>query len=198
MIVGSYLAEMGLCCGEDIVGKLQFGEIVDDCDSDAGPWDIENVNDGSVDFFAMGLSVCDGVDGANQRFWRVVRPVDECDDCGDDGGTLRAETYKVEDDAGTHRAYRILAFEIGNEGREDSIWGFNDKTAENARGCAAYVRVVVSKVGGYARYLWLEEGKSIAAEGMVRIGAAFDGNDAVERQCSDGRILVIDGLHDIG
>jgi hypothetical protein len=171
---------------------------VDDCDPDAGPWDIENASDSSVDFFAMHLSVCDGVDGADERFWRVVRPVDECDDCGDDGGTLRAETYKVEDDAGTNGAYRIFALEKGDEGREDSIWGFYDKTAENARGSAAYVRVVVGKVGGYARYLRLKEGKSIAAEGMVRIGAAFDGNDAVERQCPDGWILVIDGLHDVG
>jgi hypothetical protein len=145
----------------------------------------------------MHLRVRDGVDRANEAVSRLVWTADECDDCSGNGWTLRTKAHKIEDDAGAYRAYGILALEIGNEGREDGVRGLDDEAAEHARGRAAYVCVVVGEMGGYARDLGLEEWQGIAAEGMVGIGAAFDGNDTVEGQCPDRRILVIDGLHDL-
>jgi hypothetical protein len=191
------LTETCLGGGEDLVRKLQFRKIADDCDPDYCPGDIDAVGDGGVDFFVMHLRVCDGIDRADEGVGRLIRTADECDDCGDDGWTLRTEAHKIEDDAGAYGACGIFALEIGDEGCEDGVWGLDDEAAEHARGSAAYVNVIVSEVGGYTGYLGLEEWQGIPAERMVGIGATFYGNDTVEGQCPDGRILVIDGLHDV-
>ena len=58
--------------------------------------------------------------------------------------------------------------------------------------------VVIGKVRGYAGDLGLEKGQCVAAERVIGIGTALDGDDAVERKRPDGGILVVDSLHDVG
>ena len=98
LIIGCYLTDVGLYSGKDLVGKLQFREIPDNCNPDSGPGDIEVTGDGSVDVFAMRLRVRDGVDATDERVRCLVGAADERDDCGSDRWTLRAQTYKIEDD----------------------------------------------------------------------------------------------------
>ncbi len=125
-------------------------------------------------------------------------PVEEGDDGCCDRRTLRIETNELEDDAGADGADGIVALEIGDEWGEDGVGRLGAEASENVGCGAAYVGVVVGEVGGDAGDLGFEERQGVAAEGVVGIGAALDGDDAVEGECADGGILVIDRLHDVG
>jgi hypothetical protein len=197
LIVGYDLAEVCLGSEKDVVRKLQFGKIANDCDPDGSLGNIEVVGGGGIDFLAMRLRVSDSVDRADEAVWRLVWTADECDDCSGDGWALRTKAHEIEDDAGAYGTNGIFALEIGNEGCKDGVGGLDDEAPKHARCCAANVCVVVGEVGGYAWDLGLEERQGIAAEGVVGIGAAFNSNDTVEGQRPDGGILVIDGLHDV-
>jgi hypothetical protein len=197
LIACCYLTEMGLGGCEHIVRKLQLWEIVDDCNPDGGPGDVEFVRDSGVNLFAVRLSMCDGVNGADEAFGGFVRPAEECYDCCRDSRMLGTEAHKIEDYAGADGTDGIFAFEVGNEGREDGVGRFDDEAAQYAGGGAADVGVVIGKMGCYAGNLGLEKRQGVSAKSVVWVGAALDGNDAVECKGSDGRVFVIDRLHDV-
>jgi hypothetical protein len=44
--------------------------------------------------------------------------------------------------------------------------------------------------------LGLEKREGVAAESVIGIGTAFDGNDTIESQRPNGRVFIIDSLHD--
>src|SRR5580704_13671129 len=73
LFAGGDLAEMGLGCGEDIAGELEFGEIADDRDADGGGTrGIEMMDDCGGDLLILQWGVSDGVDGAGEVVGRLV------------------------------------------------------------------------------------------------------------------------------
>ena len=167
LIVGYDLAEVCLGSGKDVVRKLQFGKIANDCDPDGSLGNIEVVGGGGIDFLAMRLRVSDSVDRADEAVWRLVWTADECDDCSGDGWALRTKAHEIEDDAGAYGTNGIFALEIGNEGCKDGVGGLDDEAPKHARCCAANVCVVVGEVGGYAWDLGLEERQGRSEERRV-------------------------------
>ena len=115
------LTEACLGGDEDIIGKLEFGKIVDDCNPDGWLGDIEAMGDCGVDLFAVRLSVRYGVNGADEAFGRLIRTAEECDDCVGNSRVLRTEAHQIEDYAGAHGTYCIIALEKSDEGREDGV-----------------------------------------------------------------------------
>ncbi len=103
LIVGRYLTEMCLGGGEDLVGKLQFGKIADDCDPDG----VLGISSGgrrrcrSLRYAVCACAMASIELTRESGVWsgRLMNAM-----IAGDGWTLRTETHKVEDDAGAYGA----------------------------------------------------------------------------------------------